>query len=882
MSRLPRAIAQAVILTLLLSLPALAQTPAPTSKPPYLDPSLPIDQRVSDLVSRLTLDEKAAQMQDVAVAIPRLGIPAYNWWNEALHGVARAGNATVFPQAIGLAATWDTDLIHRVADVISTEARAKYNDALAHGNTSRYYGLTFWSPNINIFRDPRWGRGQETYGEDPFLTARIGVAFVTGLQGDDARYLKTISTPKHYAVHSGPEVLRHHFDVPVSPHDFADTYSPAFRATVMEGKADSIMCAYNSVLGVPACASPFLMDTLRKSWGFQGYVVSDCGAINDIYQGHGYVMTLQQAAALGVKAGDDLSCGNEYRVIGDAVRDRLLTMADVDRSVKRLFEARFRLGMFDPPEMVPWSKLTLADNDTAASRAVALQTARESIVLLKNDRSTLPLALTVKTIAVVGPTADLPAVLLGNYNGTPSSYVTPLAGIRKRFTNANIIYAPGSSLTETNSIPIPLDALRTGGPNSQPGLKAEYFNNANLQGDPVSTRIDPQVNFEWRGVSPAPGLTGQAYSVRWTGELIAPADGDYLLGGSVADGLRLYLDAKRILDDWNPHAERTRTTSVRLQRAHAYRIVMEYYHANRNNPIARLVWSPPDMSSDAVAAAKRADIVIAVVGITPQLEGEEMSTSAPGFFGGDRVDMELPRPQLEMLQAVAATGKPLIVVLTSGSALSVNWVQQHAAAVLEAWYPGEEGGTALANILAGDYNPSGRLPVTVYTGVAQLPPFEEYSMQGRTYRYFFGVPLYPFGFGLSYTNFTYTNARVDHEQIAATDDVNVSVDVKNSGAKEGDEVVELYITHPDVASAPIRALVGFTRVHLAAGEQRTVSIALHNRELSVVDENGKRHISPGTLELWIGGGQPVAGIGQTPPPGAKIQFRITSQSDLPD
>jgi beta-glucosidase len=733
-----RAIAQSSILALLLFVPALAQTPAP--KPPYLDPSLRIDQRVNDLVSRLTLDEKASQMQDVAVAIPRLGIPAYNWWNEALHGVARAGNATVFPQAIGLAATWDTDLIHRVADVISTEARAKYDDAIAHGNTARYFGLTFWSPNINIFRDPRWGRGQETYGEDPFLTARIGVAFVTGLQGDDARYLKTISTPKHYAVHSGPEVLRHRFDVPVSPHDFADTYSPAFRATIMEGKADSVMCAYNSVRGTPACASSFLMDTLRNSWGLRGYVVSDCGAVDDIYQGHGFAKTVQQAAALAVKAGDDLSCGDEYREVSNAVRDHLLSMDDVDRSVKRLFEARFRLGMFDPPEMVPWSKLTLADNDTAANRALALQAARESIVLLKNDQNVLPLASSVKTIAVVGPTADLPAILLGNYNGTPSSSTTPLAGIRKRFANANAIYAPGSPLTGTS----------------------------------------------------------------------------------------------------------------------------------------------PDMASDAVAAAKRADVVIAIVGITPQLEGEEMKSSAPGFLGGDRTDMELPRPQLEMLQAVAATGKPLIVVLTSGSALAVNWAQKNASAILEVWYPGEEGGTALANILAGDYNPSGRLPVTVYTGVAQLPPFEEYSMSGRTYRYFSGVPLYPFGFGLSYTNFSYANARVDHDQISATDDLKVSVDVKNSGAKEGDEVVELYISHPGVTGAPIRALVGFTRMHLGAGEQRTVTIPLHNREISVVDEAGKRHISPGTVELWIGGGQPIAGAGQTPPPGAKISFRVTSEATLPD
>jgi beta-glucosidase len=888
-----RIIIRATCALMLICLPALAQAPPPSqtsrnriapqdAKPAYLDSTVPIEKRVDDLVSRMTLEEKASQMQDVAPAIPRLGVPAYNWWNEALHGVARAGYATVFPQAIGLAATWDTDLIHRDADVISTEARAKYNDAQSHGNSDRYFGLTFWSPNINIFRDPRWGRGQETYGEDPFLTSHIGVAFVTGLQGDDPRYLKTISTPKHYAVHSGPEVLRHRFDVPVSPHDFADTYAPAFRATITEGKADSVMCAYNSVLGIPACASPFLMDTLRKSWGFNGYIVSDCGAVSDIHRDHGYVNSVQQAVALAVKAGDDLSCGNEYREVADAVRDRLLSQSDVSRSVKRLFEARFRLGMFDPPEMVPWSKLTLADNDTAEHRALALQTARESIVLLKNDRNTLPLASTVKTIAVVGPTADLPDILLGNYNGTPSISATPLEGIRKRFANAKIIYAPGSPLTETNAIPIPVSALRTGGADSQPGLKAEFFDNATLQGEPVSRRVDPQLNSDWRGVQLAPGLTGTVYSARWSGELIAPADGDYLLGGSAADGFRLFLDAKKIVDDWGPHAERTRVTSVHLQAGHAYKIVMEYHHEDNRNPAARLLWSPPGMAAEAVEAAKKADVVIAIVGITPQLEGEEMSTSAPGFFGGDRVDLDLPRPQQELLEAVAATHKPLIVVLTSGSALAVNWAQDHAAAVLEAWYSGEEGGTALANVLAGDYNPSGRLPVTFYASIAQVPPFEDYSMAGRTYRYFFGAPLYPFGFGLSYTNFSYSNARVDHDQITATDTVNVSVDVKNTGAVAGDEVVELYVSHPGVDGAPIRALKGFTRVHLDRGEQKTVNFTLRDRALSLVDEAGKTRIFIGPVEIWIGSGQPVAPHGGPVPPGAKTQFRITTEAVLPD
>src|SRR6266705_1241212 len=434
-----------------------------TASAPYLDTTLPIQQRVNDLVSRMTLEEKTSQMQDVAPAIPRLGIPAYNWWNEGLHGVARAGNATVFPQAIGLAATWDTELVHRVADVISTEARAKYNDAIQRGNTGRYFGLTFWSPNINIFRDPRWGRGQETYGEDPFLTSRIGVAFVTGLQGNDANYLKTVSTPKHFAVHSGPEVLRHRFDVPVSLHDLADTYTPAFRATIMEGGADSIMCAYNAVRGEPACANHLLFDTLRNKWGFKGYVVSDCWAISDLHQGHGYVLTLEQAAALAVKAGTDLSCGPEFRALPFAVQNRLLSREDIDRAVKRLFAARFRLGMFDPPDRVPWSKLTLADNDTPTHRQLALEAARKSIVLLKNERSILPLKPSVKTIAVVGPNADSLPVLLGNYNGTPSAYTTILDGISKRFHDAKISTAIGSPLTETSAVALAHRFLCTGG-----------------------------------------------------------------------------------------------------------------------------------------------------------------------------------------------------------------------------------------------------------------------------------------------------------------------------------------------------------------------------------------------------------------------------------
>ena len=697
-------------------------------RPAYLDPGLPIDKRVDDLLGRMTLQEKVSQMMHTASAVERLGIPAYNWWNEGLHGVARAGTATVFPQAIGLAATWDTDLMQSIADVISTEARAKYNDAIAHGNHEQYFGLTFWSPNINIFRDPRWGRGQETYGEDPFLTARMGVAFVRGLQGNDAKYLKAVATPKHFAVHSGPEVLRHSFDVPVSKHDLMDTYTPAFRATVVEGKARSIMCAYNSVQGAPACANDELYRLLRGKWGFNGYVVSDCGAIDDIFRGHRYVMTIEQASALAVKAGTDLSCGSEYSYLVAAVRNRLLSVADIDRALRRLLTARFELGMFDPPESVPYARIPISENDSEAHRQLALQAARESIVLLKNDKDFLPLSSKYKRIAVIGPNADSTDVLLGNYNGTPSRPVSVLTGITKRFGRENVMYTQGSAIAE---------------------MSAQPTNQKTAQ-------------------KPEPNV------------------------------------------------------------------------------------------ADAVNAARKADVIIAVVGITPELEGEEMTdVSIPGFFGGDRVDIDLPKPQQEMLEAVAAIGKPLVVVLMNGSALAVNWIQQHATVVLDAWYPGEEGGTAIADVLAGKYNPAGRLPVTFYKSVTQLPAFSNYSMAGRTYRYFRGEPLYRFGDGLSFSRFVYRDLKLSAEQINAGEDLQISVSVQNTSQREGDEVVELYLDRaPRAPEMPFRALQGFKRVHLKAGAAQAVSFSLSPAQLAWVDGEGKSVVTPGTYTISVGGEQP--------------------------
>src|SRR4051794_3159172 len=632
-----------VLWMIVIGAPATTQETKPDPRAAYLNPKLPLEQRVDDLVSRMTLDEKVSQMMNAAPAIPRLGIAEYDWWNEALHGVAFSGVATVFPQAIGLGATFDPRLISRVASVISEEARAKYNEAQRRGNRNRFYGLTFWSPNINIFRDPRWGRGQETYGEDPYLTGRLGVAFVKGLQGDDPKYLKVVSTPKHYAVHSGPEPERHRFDAAAAERDLRETYLPAFRATVTEARADSIMCAYNRINGEPCCANTHLLgDLLRGEWGFDGYVVSDCGAIDDIYKRHNFVKTAEEASALAVKRGTDLECGDSYKALVNSVKQGLISEAEIDRAVKRLFEARFRLGMFDPPELVPYAKIPFSANDSAAHRQLALDAARESIVLLKNERNTLPLRKDLKTIAVIGPNADNVQVLLGNYNGQPSRATTPLAGIRQRVSpQTKVLYAQGATLTEVSAVPIPPSALH--------GLKAEFFTNRKLEGAPVLTRDEEAVNFDWGMSNPAPGVPADDFSARWTGKLVPSVSGKYRLGALADDGLRVYLDGKLIAEDWTDHAPTTVTGEAMLEAGKSYDIKMEYYEG-KIGAVARLVWQPPVAQSGspyaaAVNAAKQADAVVLVLGLSSQLEGEEMSVHEAGFLGGDRTDIGLPARQ---------------------------------------------------------------------------------------------------------------------------------------------------------------------------------------------------------------------------------------------
>ncbi|HEV8356668.1 MAG TPA: glycoside hydrolase family 3 C-terminal domain-containing protein [Gemmatimonadales bacterium] len=696
----PRPAALAQVPAALSRPPAPAQAPPPAQAPAWRNPDLPFEQRVRDLVGRMTLEEKVSQMQDVAPAIERLGIPEYNWWNEALHGVARSGLATSFPQAIGLAATWDDSLMFRMATVISDEARAKYHEYLRNGRHQRYQGLTFWSPNINLFRDPRWGRGQETYGEDPFLTGRLAVQFIGGLQGDDPKYFKTVATVKHFAVHSGPEPERHTFDAVVSERDLRESYLPHFEAGIREGHAYSLMCAYNRVLGKPACGSDLLIrDILRGEWGFPGYIVSDCGAIDDMYLRHKVVATAAQAAALGVRTGTDLDCGRVYPNLVDAVTQGLLTGAAIDTSVSRLFLARMKLGMFDPPEQVRWAQIPYSVLDQPAHRALARRAAQESIVLLKNHRGVLPLRKDLGTIAVIGPNADDQEMLLGNYNGEPADPVTPLRGIREAVgKGTTVLYARGADLAG--------------------------------------------------GFSPSDSVP---------------------LRGKGDSGLLV----------------------------------------------------------QAMDAARRADAVVLFLGLSPRLEGEEMPVELAGFRGGDRTSLDLPEVQERLLERIVAVGKPTVLVLMSGSALSVNWAEAHVPAILEAWYPGQAAGSAIADVLFGDYNPAGRLPVTFYRSVNDLPPFDDYRMAGRTYRFFGGTPLYPFGHGLSYTTFAYKNLKTSDATLRAGDTLTVYVDVTNTGARAGAEVVQLYVQHlGSKVERPKEDLRGFRRVTLAPGHTRTIAFSL--------------------------------------------------------
>lgn len=827
----------------------------------------------------MTLPEKVAQVQSGAPSIPRLGVPAYDWWSEGLHGNARSGYATVFPQAIGLAASWDPGLLQQVGTTVSTEARARFNEVGSGHDHVRYQGLTIWSPNINIFRDPRWGRGQETYGEDPLLTGRLAVGFIRGIQGDDLAHPRAIATPKHLAVHSGPESGRHGFDIDVSPYDLEATYLPAFRAAITEGHAGSVMCAYNALHGTPVCADSWLLATLlRRDWGFEGYVVSDCDAVDDMTAFHYFKPDNAQSSAAAITAGTDLDCGHAYASLPEAVHKGDVKEPVLDAALTRLFAARYRLGEMGAKGDDRYAGIGSGQIDSPAHRQLALQAALESMVLLKNAHATLPLR-PGSRLAVVGPNADTVETLEANYHGTARAPVTPLQGLRERFGASHLGYAQGAPIAAGVPVPIPETALRTG---SKVGLTGEYYDAPDFSGVPQATRTDRMIDFDWDHVVPIDGLRGDRYAVRWSGQLIPPGTGDYTLAVHVDrcfdcsghDPVRLYIDSKQVIDDDGDgkHAEAT----LHFADTHPHAIRLELVHSGQDQGV-RLQWLAPvgAQLAGVDAVVQRADAVVAFVGLSPDVEGEELQIDIPGFDGGDRTDIALPPTQRALLERVAASGKPLVVVLMSGSAVALNWAREHADAILVAWYPGEEGGRAIAQTLAGDYNPGGRLPVTFYRSTRDLPPYVSYAMKGRTYRYFTGTPLYPFGYGLSYTHFAYTDAELSTTRLQAGTSLTISASVRNDGQRAGDEVVQVYLDSPDSPMAPRHALVGFQRMHLAAGESRRIRFELSPRQLSMVDASGQRAVEARHYRLFIGGGQPGDAVGTV------SAFTIAGHAALP-
>lgn len=846
-----------MILAALMPVPRLlGQVPAF----PWYDQTLPVEERVEKLIDSMTIEEKIGQMMHDAPAIERLGIPAYNWWNECLHGVARAGLATVYPQAIGLAATFDDEALHRAARVISDEARAKHHQFVREGQRGIYQGLTFWSPNINIFRDPRWGRGQETYGEDPYLTSRMGLAFVRGLQGDNPQLLKLVATAKHFAVHSGPEYKRHEFDAVPSRYDLADTYLPAFKALVQQGQVASVMCAYNRFDGEPCCGSNALqVELLRERWGFDGYIVSDCGAIDDFYKYHKTYPDAKTASAKAVRSGTDLECGGSYSALKEALAEGRVLESDLDTSLRRLFTARMRLGLFMPDTQNPYAQIPYSVVDSEGHRQDALQMARKSIVLLKNDDHTLPLSRNLRKVAVIGPAADDSVSLLGNYNGTPGHITTILAGIRQKLgTDVEVVYEKGVNFTDDVMFsPVNLwDYVYNG---SEKGIRAEYFGNIKLEGEPVLSRRETQVGFRG-GVDDeiAPGIKALWMSARWTGDFVAPADEEFTLRVSGDDGFRLFVDGEKVIDHFTYHEEMSDTYTFRARKGQKYNLRLEYFQGDQGAAISMQGGYIRHTDYDGLARrVADADVILFAGGISPRLEGEEMPVEVDGFYKGDRTTTALPAVQTKLMQALQRTGKPVIFIMQTGSSLAVKWESEHLPAILNVWYGGQAVGQAVADVLWGDYNPAGRLPITFYASDDDLPPYEDYSMRGRTYRYFDNKALFPFGYGLSYTTFRYGKLKVP-ARLERGKNLTVEVEVSNTGKCDGDEVVQLYVTHHTTDyTVPLCALKEMKRIHLKRNETRKLQFELPVESLQVVSGEGTALQVPETLSVFVGGGQPA-------------------------
>lgn len=826
---------------------------AQNMKYPFQNASLDPDIRATDIVNRLTLDEKIAQMQDVAPGIQRLGIPKYNWWNECLHGVARAGAATSFPQAIGMAATWNPELIHEVANAISTEARAKFNHSIKLGQRNRYQGLTMWSPNINIFRDPRWGRGQETYGEDPYLTSKLGVAFIKGLQGNDPDYFKVIATAKHYAVHSGPEYNRHTFDAYADKKDLWETYLPAFKAAVVEAKTYSIMSAYNRYLGESATASSMLLnDILRDNWGFNGYVVSDCGAVEDIYLRHKIVKTAEEASALAVISGCDLNCGSTYAHLKKAVEQKLISEKEIDTAVKRLFLARVKLGLLNTLDKIPFSDITDDSIESEAHQKLALQTTRESLVLLKNQNNTLPLSKDLREITVIGPTANDKHFILGNYFGTPTFRKTILEGIRNKVSKKTIVnYFKGTNITDDTQI---LDII--GEPIFVGGIKTEYYDNSDLSGTPVLQKTEKTIDFEWGGAAPIDLLIPGKFSIRYSGILKPDFNGNTSLSIMESGGsYTLYIDDKEIMVGSNETEDNVKTVQYAVEKNKKYKFVLEYKCTNQWISSIQMLWNKEHLigKNNMIQKVKKSDIVIFVGGITARLEGEEMPVEIEGFSKGDRTNLKLPKAQHKLIKELHALGKPIIFVLSSGSAMAINWEQENLPAILNIWYPGQAGGNAVADVLFGDYNPSGKLPVTYYKSVKDLPPFEDYHMKGRTYRYFDGEVLYPFGYGLSYTHFLFSTPVLEKSIMDKTENNHLKLKVTNDGEYDGETVVQLYVNDREASvGTPLKSLKKFKKIFLSKGEEKTLDFDISAEDLSIFDNKGSSFVESGDFEILVG------------------------------
>lgn len=839
------------------SLAMLMSSGAPHVEP-YKNHNLTAEERAEDLLSKLTLDEKIALMQDVSAPVEHLGIPEYNWWNEALHGVANAGVATVFPQCIGMAATFDNEALLRVFEAVSDEARAKFHEARRNGEHERYQGLTFWTPNINIFRDPRWGRGQETYGEDPYLTTCMGLAAVKGLQGpEDSKYDKLHACAKHYAVHSGPEWNRHSFNAEnIEPRDLWETYLPAFKALVTEGNVKEVMCAYNRFEGEPCCGNKrLLMQILRDEWKFKGLVVSDCGAIGDFYgKGrHETHATAEAASADAVLSGTDVECGSRYKKLKTAVEQGLISEKQLDVSVRRLLTARFELGEMDPDSCVSWSKITMDTVNCLTHRTLALDMARKSMVLLQNKDNILPLAKNTSKIVVMGPNATDSLMHRGNYYGTAAQTITVLQGICSKL--GNVEYVQGCGKVDDIAFESHMNMIKTSAGES--GFEATYWNSRNLSGDIVARQIiTTPFNFDTGGATVfAPEVNLYNFSAQYKGSYQPQADGKVALVIEGDDGYRIRVNGQEVINYWGEHKSAKREYLLKVEAGEKYDIEIDYMQATGEASLKFDIGEYRAITvREAVEAAGDAEIVIFVGGISAALEGEEMHVNYPGFKKGDRTDIELPAVQRKLIAGLKKAGKKVILVHCSGSAMGLVPETENCEAILQAWYPGQEGGTAVADILFGDYNPSGKLPVTFYRNVNQLPDFQNYSMKGRTYRYMLGKPLFPFGYGLSYTTFSYDKAWVSAEEVKLGDMISLSFTVANTGKCDGDEVVQVYIRRTDDKDGPMKTLRAFRRVSLKAGESKIVRFELESSAFEFFDTNSNvMRTLPGEYEIMYGG-----------------------------